>query len=71
MSPAAEADDTGAPPSVGPPPAAYVALLVVYVALGFFLKSVVLNWIVGPLVPLVALYLLPRLFRSATATSTE
>ena len=41
-------------------PWAWAALLVVYVALGLVLKSVVLNWIVGPLFPLVFLYLLPR-----------
>ena len=34
-------------------------LLAVYVALGLVVKSVVLNWIVGPLFPLVFLYLLP------------
>ena len=44
------------------PAAAYVAALVVYVALGYFLKSVVLNWIVGPLFLLVVLYLVPKAF---------
>lgn len=41
-------------------PVAWAVLLVVYVALGLLVKSVVLNWIVGPLFPLVFLYLLPR-----------
>jgi len=41
-------------------PVAWIALLVVYVGAGIALKSVVLNWIVGPLFPLVFLYLLPR-----------
>ena len=41
-------------------PYAWLVLFVVYVALGVVLKSVVLNWIVGPLFPLVFLYVLPR-----------
>lgn len=41
-------------------PYAWLVLFAVYVALGVVLKSVVLNWIVGPLFPLVFLYLLPR-----------
>ena len=41
-------------------PWAWAVLLAVYVALGLVLKSVVLNWIVGPLFPLFFLYLLPR-----------
>lgn len=40
--------------------APFAAVLVVYVALGVTLKSVVLNWIVGPLFLLFALYLVPR-----------
>ena len=43
--------------------AAYVAAFVVYVALGYFLKSIVLNWIVGPLFLVLVLYVLPKLFR--------
>jgi hypothetical protein len=39
---------------------AWVVLLAVYVALGLVFRSAVLNWIVGPLFPLVFLYLLPR-----------
>ena len=34
---------------------------VAFVLLGVTLKSVVLNWIVGPVFPLLGLYLLPRL----------
>jgi hypothetical protein len=41
-------------------PWAWAVLLAVYVALGLVLKSVVLNWIVGPLFPLFFLYLIPR-----------
>ena len=55
------------PSTLGPPPAAYLATLVVYIALGFVLRSVVLNWIVGPLFLLAALHLLPRLVRPAAS----
>jgi len=55
------AEDEEVAPATAPPLAAYVALLVVYVALGYLLKSVVLNWIVGPLFLLAVLYLMPRL----------
>lgn len=41
----------------------YGVALILYIVAGFYTKSVVLNWIVGPLFPLVALYLVPRLFR--------
>ncbi len=68
MSPTSSVEDGRQPPAGGPPWAAYVATLVAYVALGFFLRSVVLNWIVGPLVPLLALYLVPRLVRSRAAS---
>ena len=43
---------------------AYVTILVAYVALGLWLTSYVLNWIVGPLFPLVIIELLPRATRS-------
>ena len=42
------------------PAAAYVFALVVYVVLGFTTKSLVLNWILGPLFPLLLLYVAPR-----------
>lgn len=50
-------------PAQGPedyPPALYLVAFVAYVVLGLFLKSVVLNWIVGPLFLLIVLYLVPR-----------
>ena len=53
------------PPPGAPRVAAYVATLAVYIVLGYFLKSVVLNWIIGPVFLLIALYLLPRLVRSS------
>ena len=50
------------PDTWGPGPGAwaYVAAFLAYVALGLLTRSVVLNWIVGPLFPLLALYLVPR-----------
>jgi hypothetical protein len=41
----------------------YAAALALYVALGLTTKSVVLNWIVGPLFPLLVLHLIPSLWR--------
>jgi hypothetical protein len=41
----------------------YLAAFVSYVALGFVLKSAVLNWIVGPTYLLVVLYLIPKAVR--------
>lgn len=49
-----------AAPEPDAPIAAYVAAFVVYVALGVIVKSVVLNWIVGPTFLLLTLYALPR-----------
>jgi len=54
-------EDEQVAPAVAPPLVAYVAVLVVYVALGYLLRSVVLNWIVGPLFLLAVLHLVPRL----------
>lgn len=45
----------------------YAAALVVYVAGGFFLKSVLLNWLVGPLFLLIVLYLVPAFARRLVA----
>jgi hypothetical protein len=45
-----------------PPGWAYVVVLAVYVVLGVFLKTIVLNWIVGPLFLVLTLHLLPNLF---------
>lgn len=49
----------GAPPVDDPPALAYAAVLIAYVALGYFLKSIVLNWVVGPLFLLAVLHLVP------------
>jgi hypothetical protein len=38
-----------------------VLAFVVYVVLGVLTRSVVLNWIVGPLFLLLALYVVPKL----------
>ena len=43
----------------------FVATLVVYIALGLYLKSPVLNWIVGPLWLFGSLYLIPAMVRAA------
>jgi hypothetical protein len=56
------APDTWGP---GPGPWLYGLALVAYVALGLLTRSVVLNWIIGPLFLLLALYVLPRALRSA------
>lgn len=48
-------------------PVAWSVLLAVYVALGMVVKSAVLNWIIGPLFPLVFLYLLPRAVKARRA----
>ena len=42
----------------------YGGVLVVYVVLGLWLTSWVLNWIVGPLFPLLAIEVAPRMARS-------
>ena len=55
--PSSAADSTTRPRSW--PWWAWVLTLLSYVVLGYFLKSVVLNWIVGPLYPLLVMYLLP------------
>ena len=48
-------------PAVAPPPIAYVATLVVYLVLGYLFRSVVLNWIIGPLFLVGCLHVVPRL----------
>lgn len=52
-------DAERSPPAAATGAVAFLVALVVYIALGLVLKSAVLNWIVGPLFPLFALYLLP------------
>lgn len=41
----------------------YVVALVLYIGLGLLLKSVLLNWIIGPLFLLMVLYLVPTAVR--------
>ena len=41
----------------------YAVALVVYVAAGYYLKSWLLNWIVGPLFLVVVLYVVPTAVR--------
>lgn len=48
----------GAPRHI--PTAAYAVLLAAYVALGLITGVAVLNWVVGPLFPLLVLHVLPR-----------
>jgi uncharacterized membrane protein len=45
----------------GPSPWLFVPVFVLYVVLGLLAKSAVLNWIVGPLFPLLVLYVIPHL----------
>jgi hypothetical protein len=40
--------------------AALVATVVAYVLLGLVAREAVLNWVVGPLFPLVVLYVAPK-----------
>ena len=49
----------------------YLGALLVYIPLGFFTQMVVLNWIIGPLFPLLLLYLGPTLVRRLTARRGE
>jgi hypothetical protein len=44
-------------------PAWFAVSLTVFVVLGFFLKTRILNWIYGPLFPLFFLYVIPATFR--------
>jgi hypothetical protein len=56
-------DRTIPPGHRDPSPGWYLAALVGYVIAGFFLKSVLLNWVVGPLFLLIVLYLVPTWLR--------
>jgi hypothetical protein len=40
--------------------------LILYVALGVSGKTLVLNWIIGPLFPFLVLYAIPRAYRRLT-----
>lgn len=54
-------DDASAQSQI--PASAYVAVFVFYVVLGYFLKSIVLNWIVGPMFLVFVLHTVPTVFR--------
>jgi hypothetical protein len=41
----------------------YAVALAIYIPLGFLTQSVVLNWIVGPIFPLLVLYVGPTFAR--------
>ncbi len=56
-------DPTDPPAGLALSPALFLFTLALYVALGYALKSIVLNWVVGPLFPLVTLYLIPAAAR--------
>ena len=45
------------------PPSAltWIVLLVVYIGLGLWTKATVLNWTIGPLFPLIVLFVIPTL----------
>lgn len=44
--------------------AGYTGLLIVYVVGGYFLQSVLLNWLVGPFFLLIGLYVIPMSMRA-------
>ncbi len=44
----------------------YLVALTVYVVAGYFLKTWIFNWIIGPLFLLIALYLVPTWLRWLT-----
>ena len=48
----------------------YVLAFAAYVVLGFFFKSLVLNWIVGPTWLVVWLYIVPRGLRGRGTQET-
>ncbi|WP_165367630.1 hypothetical protein [Phytoactinopolyspora endophytica] len=37
----------------------YVAALIIYVVIAYFTKTVLLNWVMGPLFLLLTLYIIP------------
>jgi hypothetical protein len=47
-------------PDDGPRPVWYLVVGIVYVVAGVHLRTVLLNWIVGPTFPFVTLFVLPR-----------
>lgn len=48
----------------------YLLAFVSYVILGFFFKTWVLNWIVGPFYIVITMYYLPNALRRAGLVST-
>jgi hypothetical protein len=48
----------------------YALAAAIYIPLGIWLRSPVLNWIVGPLFPFLVVYLVPRLLRGQHAAIT-
>ncbi len=54
-------EDQSQPEALGPPLAAYIATFAVYLVLGYLFRSVVLNWIIGPLFLVGCLHVVPRL----------
>jgi len=50
-------------------PLTWIVLVAVYIALGLVASSAVLNWIVGPLFPLLALWVVPRVAHVASRRS--
>jgi hypothetical protein len=45
--------------------------VVLYIPLGVLLKTVVLNWLVGPLFPLLIVYLIPTWIRRWSSRSSS
>ena len=41
----------------------YVVAVLVYIPLGLLVKTVVLSWVIGPLFPLLVVYLIPTWVR--------
>ena len=62
---------TLSPAELSPSWASYAVVFVAYVALGLWTRSVVLNGIVGPLFPLLALELLPQAARRLRRARTN
>jgi uncharacterized membrane protein YfcA len=51
----------------------YAVAALIYIPAGVFLKTVVLNWMLGILFPLIVVYLIPKQIRRrrSNATATE
>jgi hypothetical protein len=44
----------------------WVLVLILYVVLGYWFKTVFLNWIIGPIFPFVLMYLVPAIWQRLT-----